>query len=98
VPHPDRGSGPAFPTKHSFAAARAFVGKQGVRLRSTTGKEVTATQAWTQHGDTPTIAFQAAQVHASACIACWGYPLSCTGAPIGEFAQALDRMIGAGSA
>jgi hypothetical protein len=98
VPHPNRGSGPTFRTKHSFDAARAFVGAAGVRFRSTTSERVTATQAWTRDGYTPTIAFQAATGHGSACVACWGYHRSCSGAGIGEFAEALDRIIGAGSA
>jgi hypothetical protein len=94
VPHPHRGSGPTFRPKHSFAAARAFVGAEGVGFRSTTGEKVTATQASTKDRQTPTIAFHAATVTTSVCRACWGYSLSCTGARIGEFARALDRMTG----
>jgi hypothetical protein len=70
VPHPHRGSGPTFRTKHSFEAARAFVGAQGVRVRSTTGERVAATQGWTKDGYTPTIVFSSATREGSACLAC----------------------------
>ena len=94
VPHPNRGSGPTFRTKHSFEAARCFVGEQGVRFRSTTDEPVTATQAWTKDGHTPTIAFTSVTREGSACLACWGYRRSCSGSRIGEFAEALDQIMG----
>jgi hypothetical protein len=94
VSHPNRGSGPTFLPKHSFDSARAFVGMHGIRFRSTTGDKVTAIQGWTKDGHTPTIAFQGAAGEGSVCLACWGYRRSCNGSVIGEFAEALDRMIG----
>jgi hypothetical protein len=93
VPHPNGGLGSTFRTRNAFDKSRTFVCPHGVEFRSTTGEKITATQGWTRDGQTPTIVFRGKTRHGSACIACWGYRLSCNGSRIGQCAEPLDEIV-----
>ena len=92
--HPNGGSGGKFNAKHSFLEAYGFVGPQGVKFASTTGEQITATQALARKKTTPVIVFQGERSrHGSACKACWGFRIDCNRSRIGQCAEALDSLI-----
>jgi hypothetical protein len=92
--HPDGGRGNGFYPKHSFDQAYAFVGTKGVEFRSTTGELIHARQGATRDGATPTNVFEGERsTHGSACIACWGFRVACSGSRIDQCAEALDGVI-----
>jgi hypothetical protein len=92
--HPNGGAGNTFETLHTFTEAYNYVGKHGIRLRSTTGEKLTITRGVARDEETPTIVFVGERNrHGSACRACWGFRLDCNGARIGQCAEPLDENV-----
>ncbi len=92
--HPNGGSGGTFKTHQTFAATYSYVGKHGVRFRSTTGERITASQGVAQDRKTPTIVFTGEKNrHGSACQACWGFRIDCNQSRIGHCAEPLDENV-----
>jgi hypothetical protein len=93
--HPSGGSGGTFNTHQTFANAYSYVGKHGIRFRSTTGQRITATQGEVRSGNTPTIVFTGDDGirHGSVCSACWGFRIDCNQSRIGHCAEPLDENV-----
>ena len=92
--HPHGGRGNKFTTKNSFTQVFKYVGPNGVSFKSTTGEKIFARHGKTRDGLTDTIVFMGERHrHGSACEACWGYRIDCSGSRIGQCAEALDKVI-----
>lgn len=90
--HPHGGMGNIFQTNHSFSQAYAHVGAKGIKFKSTTGEQISATQGIAHDRITQTIVFVGKNSrHGSACSACWGYRVDCNKSRIGQCAEALDQ-------
>jgi hypothetical protein len=90
--HPNGGKGNIFPTIHSFDEVYYHVGSHGLLFQSTTGEHITARKGLTRDHSTPTIVFTGERNrHGSICKSCWGYRVDCSGARIGQCAEALDQ-------
>ena len=91
--HGDGGQGSTFPTKHTFAQARAGIGNV-VSFKSNTGKKTTAIPGLTEDGE-KAIAFY--REHGgwggNVCGDCWGFRTSCIGTRVGQWAEALDKFL-----
>jgi hypothetical protein len=92
MPHPNGGQGNNFRVFKSFTRAFKAVGPRGIAFRSTTGRDVRATQSLTRDGVTQVIRFREANSGSSAsvCAECWGYRQSCGGTRIG---QSFNRVV-----
>ena len=90
--HPNGGKGNPFRIGHSFDEAYEHVGPQGVSFLSTTGEQIYATRSLTRDNMAKTIVFMGERNrHGSACKACWGFRIDCSGSRIGQCAEALDQ-------
>ena len=90
--HPDGKKENPFPINHTFEEVYSHVGKQGITFLSTTGERIFAKRGLARDQKTATIVFLGEKNrHGSACKACWGYRIDCSGSRIGQCAEALDR-------
>lgn len=90
--HPSGGKGNTFPVDHSFDEAYEHIGAQGVSFLSTTGEQIYARRSLTRDRASKTIVFMGERNrHGSTCKACWGFRIDCSGARIGQCAEALDQ-------
>ena len=66
----------------------------GVTITSTTGEKIRVRAGTTRDKNTQTLVFQGERNrHGSACSACWGFRVDCSGSRIGQCAEALDQRI-----
>ena len=93
MPHPDGGKGTYFHPRNSFYKAYNSIGSSGLTFSSTTGEKVTATRSSTGSGDSAITFMGEKNRHGNVCEACWGYRNNCSGAHVGQCAEALDNRI-----
>ena len=90
--HPNEGKGNTFSIGHSFEEVYEYIGPHGISFISTTGEKIFARRGLTRDKSTATIVFLGEKNrHGSACKACWGNRIDCTGSRIGQCAEALDQ-------